>query len=345
VDEVDNIFIVRDQKGPNINKVKYCCPPQWSLKIPPLSFLIKFWMMVILSIKKTPTLIHSYLLFPHGYLALLAAKITRRKASVSLIAGPVELYGFGGSPVGKYAYTKPLPKLNTIGKFNRILLKLFDNVVIAGTFTKKNLTKIGIDEKKLTIIPYIVFGNNLQPLETAKIYDLIFVGRLAKVKHIETILYVADNLMKNHSLTKLKVAIIGDGPCCKKLKNISKRLEIQENIDFLGYKEDVGLFINQSKLFIITSERETGPFTAIESMMCGVPVISSACGDTVNDIIINNYNGILIKTHDDIDGFANTIKHIINNPHLIDEYSNNAVKTAQKIKIENIASIWLDILE
>jgi glycosyltransferase involved in cell wall biosynthesis len=144
---------------------------------------------------------------------------------------------------------------------------------------------------------------------------------------------------------KLKVAIVGDGPCSNELKNISEQLNIKTNIDFLGHVEDVGLFFSKSKLSIITSERETGPFSAIESMMCGVPVISSACGDTVNDIVTNGYNGHLIKNHGSIEDFAKQIRDLLKNPSKIDTYSENAIKTAQKIKIDKTTSEWKDVLD
>jgi glycosyltransferase involved in cell wall biosynthesis len=344
-DEVNNIFIVRNTKGPEIEKVKYYCPPKWSLRFLPLTYVFKFLLLIFLSIKKNVSFIHSYLLFPHGYLALFAAKLTRKKAGVSLLAGPVEFYSFGGSPIGKYAYTKPLPKLHMIGKFSQKIINFFDIIVTAGSFSRNFLLDKGIAANKVTIIPYFVFGKDLKQINTEKKYDLIYVGRLVKVKHIENILYISEKLIHFYSFMKLKVAIVGDGPCSNELKNISEQLNIKTNIDFLGHVEDVGLFFSKSKLSIITSERETGPFSAIESMMCGVPVISSACGDTVNDIVTNGYNGHLIKNHGSIEDFAKQIRDLLKNPSKIDTYSENAIKTAQKIKIDKTTSEWKDVLD
>ncbi|NQE53356.1 hypothetical protein C5S29_07165, partial [ANME-1 cluster archaeon GoMg3.2] len=128
--EVDKILIVRDTTGPKMNKVKYYCPPNWSLKIPILALFFKFLLMIYLSIQEKPALIHSYLSFPHGFLAFLVGKLTRRKVGVSLIAGPMELYVWGGSPVEKYAYTKPLPELPVKGRIILGILKRFDVVAV-----------------------------------------------------------------------------------------------------------------------------------------------------------------------------------------------------------------------
>jgi hypothetical protein len=152
---IDEILIVRDTNGPEIEKVKYYCPPKWSLKFPILALFFKFLLMFFLSMREKPALIHAYLLFPHGILAFIAGKLTRRKVGISLIAGPVELYDFGGSPVGK-AYTKPLPKLSIKGKFNLTILKRFDIVTATGNFTKKFLINKGIKEDKIFLLPHLV---------------------------------------------------------------------------------------------------------------------------------------------------------------------------------------------
>ncbi|MCO5383591.1 MAG: hypothetical protein NHB15_17210 [Methanosarcina barkeri] len=77
--EIDKIMVVRDRKGPKINKVQYYCPPTWSLKIPVFALFLKFILMIYLSIREKPEIIHGYLLFPHGILAFITGILTRKK--------------------------------------------------------------------------------------------------------------------------------------------------------------------------------------------------------------------------------------------------------------------------
>jgi glycosyltransferase involved in cell wall biosynthesis len=342
--EIDKILIVRDTTGPKMNKVKYYCPPKWTLRFPVLALFFKFLLMIYLSIREKPALIHSYLLFPHGFLAFLVGKLTRRKVGVSLIAGPMELYVLGGSPVEKYAYTKPLPELPVKGKIILSILKRFDVVVVAGSFTKKFLLERGINENKIFTVPYVVIDNRCLPLQLTKIYDLIYIGRLAEVKHIEIVLHITNKLVREFGLSNLKVAIVGDGPCSEKLRKLCKKGALENNVEFLGFKEDIATYFNRSKLSIVTSERETGPLTVIESMMCGVPVIASRCSDTIIDLLRDGYNGSVIDDYQNVNSFAKVIIKLLQNPKVINMYSANAFKTAEKINTEKVAYIWENVI-
>lgn len=338
--EVDRILIVRDQEGPEINKVEYYCPPKCCLKMPVFALFVKFLIMIYLSLKEKTVLIHSYLLFPHGFLAFIVGKITRKKVGVSLIAGPLELYVLGKSPIEKYAYTKPLPKLSLTGKIILKMLQKFDAIVVAGTMTENFLLEKGYPVDKIFRIPYVIVDSKCRPMHTNKYYDLIYIGRLAKVKHVEIVLRVASKLANDYNLPNLKIAIVGDGFCCQKLKHLCKKLELTSNVDFVGYQNDIALFINKSKMSIITSERETGPLTMIESMLCGVPVISSRCGDLIIDFLKDGYNGSIIDDYADVEAYASKLNNILLNQRLLDDYSNNSMKISQKLNTENVSDAW-----
>jgi len=343
--EVDKIIIVRDRKGPEMDKVEYYCLPSWTLKFPILALFFKFLLMIYLSTRERPALIHSYLLFPHGFLAFLTGKLTRRKIGVSLIAGPMELYVLGGSPVEKYAYNRPLPELSVKGKIILSILKRFDVIMVAGSFTKKFLLEKGINKNKIFTVPYIVIDDRCHPLPLTKIYDLVYIGRLAKVKHVEIVLYITNKLMSECGLSNLKVAIIGNGPCSEKLRYLCEKMALENNVDFLGFKEDIATYFNKSKLSIVTSERETGPLTVLESMMCGVPVIASRCSDTIIDLLKNDFNGIVIRDYQDVNSFTKAIIKLLQNPELINKCSTNALKTTKKLKVEKIAYIWENVID
>ncbi|MCZ7393347.1 MAG: glycosyltransferase [Candidatus Methanoperedens sp.] len=340
LDEVDRILIVRDQQGPEIKKVEYYCPPKWSLDMPVFAFFVRFLLMVYLSLKEKPALIHSYLLFPHGFLAFIVGKITRKRVAVSLIAGPLELYVLGKSPIEKYAYTKPLPKLSITGKIILNILQKFDAIVVAGTMTENYLLDKGIATDKIFRIPYVIVDSKCRPMHRNKVYDLIYVGRLAKVKHVEIVLKTAHKLVNDYNLYNLKIAIVGDGFCCKKMKNLCKKMELVSNVDFLGYKNDIAFYFNKSKMSIITSERETGPLTMIESMLCGVPVISSRCGDLIVDFLKDGYNGSIIDDYADVEAYASELNKILSNQKLLDNYSNNSMKISQNLNAENVSGAW-----
>lgn len=340
LDEVDKITIVRDTKGPNLDKVKYYCPPTWTLKFPIIALLCKFILMVNLSLKEKPELVHGYLMFPHGILAFIVGMVTRRKVGISFIAGPVELYTLGRSPIGEYPYSKPLPPLNFTGKILLHVLNKCDIITVSGSYTKKFLEGLGIKKGKIFILPHIV-DSRFKPIDKVKKYDIVLVGRLAAVKHVE-ILIKSINLLKS-KCKDVNVAIVGDGECKTKLENLTRKLDLTKNIFFVGYQSDVWEWYNKGKISILTSEREGFPYSVIEALSCGLPVISSNCGD-VSDVLKQGYNGFVIDNYQDYKNFAESIQKLINSPEMLLKYSNNAMKSVRHLTKENVANAWKTIL-
>lgn len=337
---IDEIIVIRDSVGPEIKKVKYVCPPKWALKFPPVAFFIKMMQLIYISIREKPLMIHSFLLYPHGILALIAAKLTGSRAGISLIAGPVELYVLGGSPSKKYAYTNILPPLTQLGKVLLKVVNCFDIITVAGSYTGDFLLDNDIPAEKIFYVPYVVIDEKCRPLFMPKTYDLIYVGRLTESKHVETGIYTVKKLRDDYGLTRIKFGIVGEGPCREKLEGLCRDLNLSENIEFLGYQSDIATHFNKAKLSIVTSERETGPLTAIESMICGVPVISSRCGDTVNDLIRDGIDGYLIDNYDDHNAFAEKIAYLLTDDAILSSFSKNAVNSPNIIGVDRLVGLW-----
>jgi len=337
---VENITLVRDTPGPDMDKIRYVTPSSYRVTAPILTVPIKLVQLIWSSLVKKPSLIHSYLLFPHGYLAFIAGKLTGRKVGVSLIAGPVETYVFGGSPNGTYAYCHPLPPSNLLNRAILSVLRRFDVITVTGTYTKNYLIGKGIDENKVFILPHVV-DERFRPLDTEKDYDLVFVGRLAPVKHVETLIQATAEVKKH--LPSIRVAIVGDGEERSKLEDLTRSLGLADQIDFVGYQTNTWDWYNRSKLSVVTSEREGFPYTVIESLRCGVPVVTSNCGD-VCDVVEDSVNGIIIPDYQDYRGFAEAIIELLTHPEDILSYSTNALKSVEALSPRSVESTWEKIL-
>lgn len=342
--EIDKIILVRDRTGPVINKVEYHCPPNWSLKIPVLALFFKFLKMVSLSIREKPSIVHAYLLFPHGILSFLTGKLTNIRCSMGLIAGPVELYDLFGDPIHIYSYCKPLPELHIIGKILLRMIKDFDIITVTGSYTENFLVNKGIDRSKIFVLPHILDSDFAFKNKTKEdiIYDIVFVGRLAKVKHIETLIKAIRIIKKYYP--DIRVVIVGDGECRNYLEKLTKMLELTENINFVGYQSDIFYWYNKGMISILSSEREGFPYSVIESLSCGLPLVASNCGD-ICDFIKDGYNGIIVADYRNYHSFAEAILKLLRNSQLLNEYSINALKTSEEMNLENVTNVWKNIIK
>jgi glycosyltransferase involved in cell wall biosynthesis len=80
------------------------------------------------------------------------------------------------------------------------------------------------------------------------------------------------------------------------LKNLVKKLDLEQNVIFLG-KIDYGLlphYYNLCDIFVLPSIEEGLGFVSAEALACLKPVVASNVGG-IPDIIIHNKTGILIE--------------------------------------------------
>tara|TARA_Y100000746_G_scaffold122080_1_gene104627 strand:+ start:1687 stop:2712 length:1026 start_codon:yes stop_codon:yes gene_type:complete len=157
--------------------------------------------------------------------------------------------------------------------------------------------------------------------------NFIFWGRLHEQKSIHIALNIFAEIKKQHS--EASYNIIGpDGGEMVKLKNLSKKLNIEKNVNFLGPK-DFDSIINLSKsasFYLQTSKLEGMAMSVVEAMQLGLVPLVTPVGE-IKNYCRDEVNAILI------DGEDSAVKSILN---LLD--NKNAF---EKIR-QNTISYWND---
>lgn len=140
--------------------------------------------------------------------------------------------------------------------------------------------------------------------------QLVFLGRLAEPKKPELTIE-AISLLPEEIKNKINFTVIGDGPKKMMLEKLAQDMGVQ--VDFTGAltREQSVNRLNQSDIFVFISSWEGFPYTILEAMSCGLPVIASGVGgiseavDKNNGILVNNEVGqireAILKLVDDKD--------------------------------------------
>jgi len=123
-----------------------------------------------------------------------------------------------------------------------------------------------------------------------KRYDIVLVNRLVRWKNV-------DLLISASTGTKLKLAIVGEGP---ELENL-KSLAIKKNVEahFLGRADanTIDELLQESRIFALISSYEGMSFSLLKAMMFGMPIVVSDIPANT-DVIENNVNGIVVDITD-----------------------------------------------
>ncbi len=127
-------------------------------------------------------------------------------------------------------------------------------------------------------------------------FDFINVAGLRPQKNQRLLLRAFARVVSRHPESLL--CIVGDGTERQSLEDLVEELGISASVEFAGQvseKAAVRDLLWSSKVFILSSDYEGLPLSAIEAMACGLPVISTDVGG-MSDIVQGN--GALVPSGD-----------------------------------------------
>lgn len=150
----------------------------------------------------------------------------------------------------------------------------------------KAIDGIGIKKDKI-----VTLVNSITPIKDKSSPDfnwrVLFVGRLTHPKRPDLI---AEVILED---TRFKLDVVGDGDM---LPFLIERYKNTDNISFLGAIDSFSDFYKYD-IFVLLSESEGLPMSAIEACTAGLPMILSDVGGCFE--IIDGNNGVLINNDKD----------------------------------------------
>jgi len=147
-------------------------------------------------------------------------------------------------------------------------LKKVNCSVILNPFDKKCFIGAGLKKDRLIFIPNGVeekFFNFCKEKNNDKVVG--FVGRLVKQKNI---LWAIKAQAKYRFSPRF--LIVGDGPLRSKLEKLTKKLGVNKQIHFLGYKDSIEKVYPLFSYLLVCSRNEAFPLVILEALASGVPV-------------------------------------------------------------------------
>ncbi len=156
-------------------------------------------------------------------------------------------------------------------------------------------------------------------------YDVIYLGRLTTPKNPVRLMHICSKLVERKP--DIKIAVVGAGELEAETKAARTGLNLEKNVDMLGFQSNPLKILHDSKVMIMTSLWEGTPMCALEAMALGVPVVSTPT-DGLKDLIEDGKNGYL---SDDDDVLANRIVEVVENDELRMVLSQNAMRKSRRI--------------
>jgi 1,2-diacylglycerol 3-alpha-glucosyltransferase len=208
--------------------------------------------------------------------------------------------------------------------FMRRVVENVDKIVCLSQFELEHYQRLlDIPRSRLVVIPNAVNLNQVvkQKRNTSQPV-LVTAGRLVKHKGFQSVIRSVKLFHHLWPEMDLRLSIVGRGPYESELMKETKKLEMEEYVDFLGWRKpsDFMQVLSASTAFVLLSKYESQAIVVCEALSAGIPVIVARNG-ALNEYVQRGY-AVGVNNPEDPYEVAVKIKSVLDNPRLckVDDY-------------------------
>ncbi|HLF63893.1 MAG TPA: N-acetyl-alpha-D-glucosaminyl L-malate synthase BshA [Saprospiraceae bacterium] len=278
-------------------------------------------------------LLHVHYAIPHAAVAYLAKKILETKGIY--VPTVTTLHGTDITLVGNDASFAPVVEFS---------INQSDGVTAVSRQLKEQTEKVFNLSKDIEVIYNFIDFSRFRKVDKEHFRKaiapdgeklLLHTSNFRKVKRIQDVIYIFEKVVKE---IPAKLLMIGDGPERLHAEELCRKLNISDDVRFLGKQDAIEELLAVSDLFLLPSEHESFGLAALEAMACEVPVISSTAGG-LPEVNIQGVTGYLSAVGDVDDMAKNAIK-LLKDPELLANFSKAALARAKEYDIDKIVPYY-----
>lgn len=202
------------------------------------------------------------------------------------------------------------------------------------------------------VVPHGVSINRIKrlPLDKINSTEILYMGTLLKKQGIQLVIQSLPLVIKK--IPTIRLTIIGKGPYEKELKQLTKKMNLDDYVSFLGYIEnhkDMENRIAKATLAIALYNRKYDEFSyyadpgKIKNYLgAGVPVVMTDVPYVAREVVKNRCGFIVQYNKRDL---LNILLKFFADKKLIKEYRYNALRFAKKYDWNKVFTSALEYLD
>ncbi|MEN9336031.1 MAG: hypothetical protein RLZZ500_1018 [Bacteroidota bacterium] len=220
---------------------------------------------------------------------------------------------------------------NLLIRFSECITKLVyhkaDKIISVNSFNISWELKYGADAKKIEVIyngiDEKLFVPKEKPAHLKDVPTVVAAARVFDLKDIKTM--IRSCAVVKNQIPNVQYLVYGDDQAVpeytQECLQLIQELGVGQNFKFAGYHENPQELFCEGDVSILTSISEGFPYTVIESMSCGVPVVATAVGGVAE--ALDEQCGFLCKPKD-YEAIGNRIIELLQNETLRKQMGENA---------------------
>lgn len=214
-------------------------------------------------------------------------------------------------------------------RINKIYKKI-DYIIAPSEFIKLQLIKGKLEYKKMQTLHNFVINEEDESNKIIGDYAFYF-GRLSIEKGILNLIEAIKNIRNG------KLVIAGGGPEKDKIIEFIKENNLEDRVRLVGYlnQKEIKNYIRNSRFVVVPSIwYENCPYSILETMEIGKPIIGSQIGG-IPELIENEKNGFLYK-YNDINELSEKMKILFTDTKIVKNQSKMSRMIYEEKYSENI---------
>lgn len=153
-------------------------------------------------------------------------------------------------------------------------------------------------------------------------FRLLFVGRLAAVKDLPTLIRAV--AIAAERVPDLSLAVVGDGAVRQELEQLTGVLGVADRVRFFGQQLDTPRFFSSADALVMSSTSEGLPMSLLQAMSLGLPAILTDVGG-MREVLRLSGGGILTPVGDP-EAMADAIVRLATDRELREGFSRRALE-------------------
>ena len=237
-------------------------------------------------------IIHVHYAIPHAVSAYLCCQMLgndRRPKTITTLHGTdITLLGLD----------------NSFYEITRFSLDQSDGLTAVSEYLAGETQKRFEPNKKVHVVKNFIDGDVYTPALRSEEKRLgygmpgeFLIGHLSNFRPVKRVCDVVRAFYRIQKQVPARLLMMGTGVDLEPARSLAADLGVQERVNFLGAIHNVPDVLPQLDLFMLPSEYESFGLAALESMSCGVPVISTRTGG-VPELIEDGVSGYLCDVGD-----------------------------------------------
>jgi glycosyltransferase involved in cell wall biosynthesis len=166
---------------------------------------------------------------------------------------------------------------------------------------------------------------------------ILAAGRLTRQKGFDMLVPAFARVSAAHPEWTLRIC--GGGPERGALRGLAREHDVDGRVELPGPVGDVQAEMAEASLFVLSSRFEGLPMVLLEAMDKGMAVVSFDCPTGPRELIDDHRNGILVPP-DDVEGLADAMLELIEDPALRRRCGAAARETAREYALEAVGPRW-----